>query len=198
MGRRIKVAEGGAGHHAGRILDSKGHDDGIHDMAGHVAKGAGTEIIEAAPVPGGVGRIVWPHLGRADEEIPVKGLGDLYAALGLHESLWPDRTVSPRMHLVHVSDHAGPDPLGELAAVIEGIALVAHLGGHLVFLGQFGQQSGLIDRMRQGFLDIDMLAQSHGVGGDDGMGVVRCGHNDGVDVLAHLVEHHPPVLETLC
>ena len=52
--------------------------------------------------------------------------------------------------------------------------------------------------MGERFLDIGMLAEGHGVGRHDSVGVVRCGHEHGVDVLAHLVEHDSPVLEALC
>ena len=52
--------------------------------------------------------------------------------------------------------------------------------------------------MGERFLDIDMLAEGHGVGRHDSVGVVGSRDKHGVDVLAHLVEHDSPVLEALC
>ena len=50
--------------------------------------------------------------------------------------------------------------------------------------------------MSERFLDIDMLPQGNRVCSDHRVGMVRSGHDDSVDVLAHLVQHHPPVFET--
>ena len=99
------------------------------------------------------------------------------------------------MHLAHLAYLIIPDPLRNLPAPVERVALVTHLRGHLVFLGQARKQSGLIDRMCKGFLYIDVLAQRHGMGSHTGMGVVGRGHQYGIDGLAYLVKHHTPVLE---
>ena len=43
--------------------------------------------------------------------------------------------------------------------------------------------------MGQRFLYVNVLAEGHGFGGDDTVGVVGGSHQHGVDALAHVVEH---------
>ena len=196
MGRGIQVAECRAGLDTCGIFDSERHHDRIHDVAGHISERSGAEIIETSPVPGCVGRIVRPHLRGPHKEIPVQGLGHLHSASRFHEPLRPYGTVCPAVDLVNISDYSGPDPFGKLAAIVERVSLVAHLGRDLVFLCQFSQEPGLVNRVGERLLDIYMLAESHRMGGHDGMCVVRSGYDNGVYILAHLVKHDSPVLES--
>ena len=195
IGCRVEVAQRRAGLHLGGEAQVECPADGVHDVAGHVAQCAGAEVVPSAPVPGQIYRMVRTFYGRAQPEIPVQRAGHGHLLGGQVQALRPDGAVGPAVYLPYLANLASPYPFCDAAAPVERVTLVAHLCGHLIFLGQLGQQACLIDRVGQRLLAIDMLAQRHGMGCDAGMGMVGRSHHDGVDALTHLVEHHSPVLE---
>ncbi len=75
--------------------------------------------------------------------------------------------------------------------------LIAHLGDDPVFLLRLHQHLGFLEAVCQWLFDIDVLAALHGRYRRRVVRVVRCRYADGVDVIAHLIEHHPEVLELL-
>ncbi len=68
-------------------------------------------------------------------------------------------------------------------------ALIAHLRGDLHLLGRLAHVPGLGDRVRQRLLAVDVLAHVHRHQAGRRVRVVRRADGDGVDLLAHLVEH---------
>jgi hypothetical protein len=74
------------------------------------------------------------------------------------------------------------------------VALVAHLGRDLVFMGRLGEDAGLEDGMGDRLLHIDVLAATHALHRDVGMGMVGRGDDDRVDVLL-LVQHLAEIRE---
>ena len=88
-----------------------------------------------------------------------------------------------------IADLAVPDPFADLADALARSSLVAHLGGYLVLVGQFGQQARFVDGVGQRLLDVDVLAGGDGVGGDDGVRVVGRGDHHGVGRFEQLVVH---------
>ena len=98
------------------------------------------------------------------------------------------------MRLADLADEAGVEPFADLADAFAGVALVPHLRDHLVGAGGLGEGTGLEDIMRDGLLDVDVLARAHAGHGDVGVRMVRGGDDDGVDVLA-LLEHDAEVGE---
>ena len=141
MRRRVEIAHGGAGYHTDGILDAQGPHHGIHDMTGHVSQGSRTKVIPSAPVPGRIRRMIRTHLGRSYEGSPVQ-VGRYGRRIGgLHESLRPNGAIGPAMHLCHLTYGTVPYPLCHSAAPVEGIALIAHLGSHAIFLGQSSQEA---------------------------------------------------------
>ena len=95
------------------------------------------------------------------------------------------------MDLADRADRAGPDQLGQQPGLFARLALVAHLRGDLGLLGDLAHLAGLVDRVRQRLLAVDVLAHLHGHDADHGVQVVGRGSHHRVDVLLgfeHLAE----------
>jgi hypothetical protein len=92
------------------------------------------------------------------------------------------------VRLAHGADESGGDPLGDQPDAFAGIALVAHLGDHLVLAGGLGEAARLEDGMGDRLLDVHVLAGPHAVHRDVRMGVVGRRHDDAVDLRMRL-EH---------
>ena len=73
--------------------------------------------------------------------------------------------------------------------------LVAELGDDLLLPGLRHQGANLVDRVGQGLLAVDMLAEPQGRHAGDGMGVIGSRDRHHIGLLAHLVEHPAEVLE---
>ena len=101
------------------------------------------------------------------------------------------------MDLADRADHAGLDDLDRAAQPVFGRALVAHLRGHLLLGGHLAHHAGLVDRVRQRLLAVDVLAHLHGHDRGRGVRVVGRADGDGVDLLAHLREHLAEVVVLL-
>ena len=183
--------------HLGRIAQFQPLEHGVQDMAGHVAQRTRTEIPPSAEVPRRIGGVVGTIGSRTDEGVPVHRLGDAHILLGTRQALRPDGTVGEGVHAAHLADLAVPDPFADLAHAFGRCALVAHLRGHLVLVGQLGQQARLVDGVGQRFFAIYVLAGGDGVGGDDGVRVVRRSDHHGIGRLEHLVVHLAVVVELL-
>ena len=95
----------------------------------------------------------------------------------------------PDVDLLDLAERAAADQLQGAAERAAVGALVAHGRGHLVLAGQLAQGPRFVERAGQRLLAEDVLAGADGGGRDDRVGVVGRGHDDGVDLLAHLVEH---------
>ena len=192
-----------------QLQRAEGHVGGV---AGHVAERAGAEVLPAAPDEGMIhraaatsaaaGGLVGPlgfvraHGRRADPPVPIQRRGDRVRAGRPIHALRPDGPVGPHIDLPHRPDEAGLNDLDRAAQAVFGAALIAHLGGDLVLLGELAEQPRFIDRVRQGLLAIDMFAHAHGGGGGDGVHVIRRGHDDRIQRLL-LVEHLAEVLVEL-
>ena len=74
--------------------------------------------------------------------------------------------------------------------------MVAHLRHHLGFPRRFGHCPRLINRARQWFLAINVLAMPHRGHRYDGVQVVGGAHHHGVNALV-LVEHRAEILVAL-
>ena len=92
-----------------------------------------------------------------------------------------------------LADHTAPDQLDDAAAVVAGVALVAHLGDQVgVLFRQREQPSAFLDGVGQGFLHIDVDAALHRHAGGHGVVVIGRGDEDGVDVLLRV--EHPAIV----
>lgn len=87
------------------------------------------------------------------------------------------------------------DHFGELVDAESGVSLVAHLGDDSEFLFGAHEDFGFLEGAGEGFFDVDVLAEGHGLDGGGEVGVVGGADGDGVDVAAHLIEHFAEVVE---
>ena len=108
-------------------------------------------------------------------------------------ALRPDRAVGPGVHLAHLADGAGLEPLLHQAQPLFRVALIAHLRDDLVLARRFGQGARLADGAGQRLLHVDVLAELHRRHGHEGVRVIGRRDDDRVDVLL-LLEHHAVVL----
>ena len=79
-----------------------------------------------------------------------------------------------------------------------GAPLIAHLRGDLFLPGEVTQVARLVNRVRQRFLHVGVLAHLHRHGGGERVMVVWRGNDDRVDVPADFVEHFAIVAEKFC
>lgn len=119
--------------------------------------------------------------------------GHRVAARRAIHALRPDGTIRPDVNFAHRTDEAGLHDFHRAAQTILGTALVAHLRDDAVFLGQLAQEARFIDRLRQRFLAVNILAQLDGRRGHQRVHVIRGRNDDRIESL-FLFEHHAPVL----
>ena len=105
--------------------------------------------------------------------------------------------IKPDVRFAHLANGAAPDQFNGATQPIFGAALVAHLGDDLVLERGQAHDSRFVHRAREGLFTIDVFAALHGRHRGDGMSVVGRGHQHGIDLLVHLVEHPAEILERL-
>ena len=110
--------------------------------------------------------------------------------------LRPDGAVGPGVHFPHRPDDAGADQFDGPADRLARMRLVAHLRLHFVVRRGMGHHASFVNRMRQRFLAVHVLAQRHGHYGRGGMRVVRSADGDRVDALFPF-QHHAEIGVTL-
>ena len=117
---------------------------------------------QAAPVEVRVIGVVAPlHVGGPEPGRPIEARRRR-GRRGLGLALRPDGAIGPHMHLAHRADHAGADQFDNPAAVVAGMALVAHLGDHFRTSASQGVElAAFLDGVGQGFLHEHMQAALH-------------------------------------
>ena len=133
-------------------------------------------------------------------KIPVQtrrhGFGVQRKLSGLAEiTALPFWAIDPRVDFGDLAKDAGLDPFLHLANAVIGVALIAHVRHHLVFLGGEAERARLPDIVRERFLRDDVLAALHALEGGGKVSVIGSVDADGVDFLTHLVEHHAEIGE---
>lgn len=186
-------------------------EGGIHDVAAHVAEGAGAELPPAAPVEGGGAGgalLLFGHFGveielevglggfAGEPEVPVE-VGGAFDELLLDGALRPDGAVGPEADFFEGADGTLLDPFFGHALSVHGAALIAHLGDDFGVFGGAVEVADFGDVVAEGLLDADVLAVLDGVHGGEVVGVVRGGDDDPVDLVRHFIEHLAEVLVEL-
>lgn len=186
-------------------------EGGVHDVATHVAEGAGAELPPAAPVEGGgAGGALflfggdWVEVelevglgGLAGEpEVPVE-IGGAFDELLLNRALGPDGAIGPEADFFEGANGTLLDPFFGHALAVHGAALIAHLGDDFGVFGSAVEIADFGDVVAEGFLDADVLAVLDGVHGGEVVGVIWGGDDDAVDLVRHFVEHLAEVLVEL-
>ena len=140
-----------------------------------------------------VGLVERAHRRRAEPQVPVHAVRHGLLLGRPRHALRPDRAVGPAVHLAHLADGAGLEPLLHQAQALFRVALVAHLRDDLVLPRRLGQGAGLGDGAGHRLLHVDVLAELHRLHRDEGVHVIGRRDEDRVDVLL-LLEHHAEVL----
>jgi len=174
--------------------------DKVDDVAAPVAEHSTAIEVEAAPIEGVEETVEVLHFLRPAPEVPgLKGFGNglcfgvtFDAFFGIHE---PESSAFPGFDFDDVINHSGGEHALELFRTAGGVTLVTHLGDDAEFFLTADEDFGFFEGVGQGLFDIDVLAKGHGLNGGGEVGVVGSGDGDGVDVIAHLVEHLAEVVE---
>src|SRR5690242_15187708 len=91
-----------------RITKAKCAERHIDRVAGHVAQGAGAEILPATPVEGMIDVLFErPGGSRSEPDVPFHRFRYGVAAIGTVHSLRPDRTIGPDMNFLNISNDPG-------------------------------------------------------------------------------------------
>jgi len=179
-----------------RISHRSGGEDGIEDVAAHVAEGAGAEIEPFAPFTWVViAGDEWAFGGDSEPGVPIEAAGRHVDAGGAGVTVAP-LLAAPAMDLTDFADGAFLDECDDGAVDHMGVDLDAHLGDKFFVSGQFGELSGLVNGLGEGFLGVDMQAPLHGGHGDGCVHVVGRGNVGAIEAL-FLVEKFAPILVTV-
>ena len=193
----LRAAGAVRGHRAG-AAKLQGRGGRVDDVATHIAQRPAAEIEETPPlhrtIDVGHER---PPGADAQPEVPVQFLGHGAASRGSWAALRPDHPADPAVHLFDAADRPGLDELRRHAVADVRVDLNAHLRDDLRFAGSRGNLPGLVERMRQWLLAIDVLAAADGRHRDWGMHVIGRRNAHGVDLLLQRVEEPAEVGEGL-
>jgi len=173
-----------------------------HDLERHEGQIAGVRAphpdlprAEFAPLrPAEPARVEWPLPGRPQPEVPLEVRRDRLLALGRLLLVGAAAGV-PDVDFPDVAQDAIFDQLDAAPELPAGGALVAHLGGDLLLLRRLAHPARFVDAAGHRFLDEGVLAGLHRGHTGDGVGMVRRGDDDAVDLLLHLVEHLAEIVE---
>src|ERR1044071_7197627 len=142
-------------------------------MTAKIAHGAAAEIPPAIPLwPGKVDVTEWPLRDRSQPEVPVQRGGnggrdlrplrhenDVFVALRRLPGLQTPGPRNPYVTFTHRPDRPALHEFDDPPIVFRGMDLCPHLRGHTRIGGSFTNDPHFPDRMREGFLTVDMLLQ---------------------------------------
>ncbi len=169
------------------------HVDGV---ARHVAERAGAEVEPAAPFEIVIHILLERAFRRRPEpQIPIERAGDDVRAGRAIQPLRPDGAIGPDVEFARLANDAGVDHLDGAAQTVFGAALVAHLRGQFLLAGELTHGAHFADGLAERFLAEAMFTQGHGADGREAVVMVGRGNGDGINVLAHRVEHLAVILE---
>ena len=183
-----------AGDDGGGRGETEGAEPTAEHVAAHVTERAGAEIAAAAPVAGVIVAVDITALAAdAEPLVPIEFGGDGIALRGAQTQVTPF-FVGEGMHFRHFADlshlnEGHREPLGETRGNLD-----AHLGHHALGTRPEHQLTAFPQVLREGFLAINVLAEADGGEPHAAVHVVGSGHVHGVDLVALLGQHFPPVL----
>ena len=134
-------------------------------MTTHVAQGTCSEIPPTSPFEWVIKRVIVNIICWSDEQIPVgfaHGIWQLRFSIWHRNTLWPNRPISPNINSIHRTYKSFFMPLYHLLLTRIRSSLITHLRYDFVFSRRFCQHTGFINIVRQGLLNIHMLAHLHG------------------------------------
>ena len=190
VGIRFSVGARRFGLHGERLgfaqLESpEGH---VQQLTPRGSQRPGSEVEPPAPSVGMIGRIVGALGCRAEPQVPGQSGGQGRFLLGPAHALRPLWAIGPAMDLFDRAESVAPNHLDGASNSGSRMTFVAHLRRDSGFVGQPGQLTSLPDIVRERGLDIDMLLAFHRCSGDDRVGMVGGGNDDGINAF-FLVQH---------
>ena len=170
----------------------------VHDVAAEVAKRAGAEIPPRAPACRVIGRVIGPHRGGADPQIPVQPFRDGGRVLGPADldalrpdgrfvQPWTSRTLPIAPSRIHSRISRLPSPEWPWLPICVTT---------LYFRAASVSSARFLDRMRERLLHIDVLAALHRRQRNHRVGVIGRRDDHRINVLL-LVEHHAEIFVDL-
>ena len=195
VSRPVPAVGGGTiGAHGQWRGEGDGFEDGIEDVATHVAEGARAEVEAFAPIAGMIiTRNIRTFGGVTKPEVPVETLRYRCAGDGRDPDVAP-LFITPGVDFFHFADGAAVNDCDSLAVNFLRVNLDAHLCSELFLAGEFGKHARLVDVVREGFLAVNVFAELHRGVGDGRVHVVGHGDVARVDVALLFVEELAPVL----
>src|SRR5690554_751120 len=175
----------------------------IEDMCSPVTQRPHTEIVPATPLSVMEVLVVIVIITGHQPGVPIKCFRHRFCGWKFFDVGIPTmpaaRVVHMRSNRCYILDDACFFPCLELKVVGLGVALVSHLCNYPgIFSGCLHHQFRLKKSAAQRFLHIDMLPPSHRHHHCWEMGEVGRGDGNSVNLIAHLVEHLPEILEPFC
>ena len=182
-----------------RRIEIERPDRSVESVAAPVAQHPQAEVVERPPLFRQVIGVEIALRRGAEPEIPSEPIGYRHGGRR-HDGRIGEmgaahfRSAVATKYLAHLADHSGADRFHRLADALAGVALISHLGDHLVALLGFQEGSRLPDVMGQRLLGVNVDPALHRRERGGEMRVIRGGNDHRVDVLVHLVEHHAEVV----
>ncbi len=169
-------------------------EDGIEDVAAHVAEGASPEVGPLAPVSGVIPAVAdeGALFADADPEVPVEPGRDGVLTFG-HGTVIAPILAAPCVDFMDLADAAFLDEAHGRSVFPVRMDLDAHLGHAFLLARNFGQPPGLVYIVGQGFLAVHVEAAIQRRHADGAVHVVGRGDVHRIEFLL-LVEQLPVVL----
>ena len=169
-------------------------EDGIVDVAAHVAERACSEVEAFAPVAGVVGAVdIGAFCGDAEPEVPCEALWYGIGVGGFRRAVAP-LFAAPSVHLFDFSDDAGADDDRASAVCCVRVHLDSHLGDQLPLARVLGEFPHFINVLCKRLLEVAVNPELHGGHGLRAVHVVWGSDADGIDIFRLLFEEFAPVL----
>ena len=185
------------GAHIAHVLHRHGRRRRVHEVhrperrvehvVAHVAERAVAEAADVVPALAEVGVAVGAHLGGPHPEVPVHALRrrdhGTQRALGVE-------AVRPAPHLADLPERAALHVLGHERLERARVAVVAGLRHDVVLALGGGEEVGLLLRIADRLLDVDVDAALHAGDGNRRVRLLVGGNDCRVHRAPHLVEEH--------
>ena len=154
----------------------------VHLMDALVAHVAVAGVPVPMPIVVDAGTIEILLLGRAAPEVVIERRGNLQRRFEFADA--EPRLVAGAERVLDLAELAAADEGDGILEALAGARLGAALHEAVVLAGGLDHLPAFPDVVRDGLLDVDVLAGLSGGDGDPGMRVIRRGDRDGVDVFA--------------
>ena len=178
------VRGGSTALHADGGGEGEGFENGVVNVAAHVAESAGAEVEPLAPVAGVVEAVADERAlgGDAQPFIPIE-FGGRGVCGGGHLAVVAPLFAAPCVDFFDFPDGSGLHEHDGGAVLGGAVNLDAHLGDEFLFAGDFGEAAAFVEVVGERLLPIDVHAALEGRHADGGVHVVGRGDVDRLKVF---------------